>query len=463
MRKRTELVIVSVICLTMVFALPSGADELKANTTWQEVTTKGASLVFGRLEGEFDGPEFRNRRIELNRLENGKEYSIPVGEGLGYFEAIMPAGNYQVTGIEAVYYPVTNLPMDPGRYRPVRQRFGVHSTPAEGRGASFPVVPERPVYLGTLLIDNAPDGIVYRGHYIRILDEYDEAYRRLEEIFPAFVSSLSTAQIAPARHYMLRPKHRESPLEVAEFDDPIRQARDYISEFKFQQAINWLQTFMPASDRERNEMRLLMGEAYLGDGKFPEAIKNLGDALQEDPKNRRALRLLARAHLLQGDRDDALNLYGALAELLPGDAEAHLQLGYLYALDSDSSRSSDEFDSAFKFTYDYLLHDVSPFAMALKAVRDEDSYEYEPARVIQQRVRPPRLESRRGSEVGGLSVVIDHKGKVVAARLASGSGGSTSLVMISMIHSTFKPAALNGIPVPSLLIMDGYDGSSANQ
>jgi hypothetical protein len=315
--------------------------------------------------------------------------------------------------------------------------------------------------VGTIQIDNAPDGIVYRGHYIRVVDEFDETYERLETNFPSFVSSLDTSQITPARHFMLKPKRRQSPLEIVELDDPIQRAREYISESKFQQAINWLQTFMPASDRERNEMRLLMGEAYLGEGLFPEAIAKLGDTLELDPENHRALRLLARAHLFHGDTEDALSLYGALAEFLPGDAEAHLQLGYLYALHADSTRSSGQFDAAFTHTYDYLLYDVTPFALAMKAVHEGESLMYEPPRVIRQRVRPPReMESRRGSQSGGLMMVIDHNGKVVAARVAPGSTGTLPLTMISMIHATFKPAVLNGIPVPALLMMGGGRGGA---
>jgi tetratricopeptide (TPR) repeat protein len=463
MRKLMAIRSVSAVVLTVAFALPGGADELKEDMSWRDVTTKGASVIFGRLEGRFDGPEFHDRKIELQRAENGKEISIQVDEGLGYFEAIIPAGSYQVTGIEATYYP-PERPVNPARYRPVRQRFGVQPKPEEGQIPQIRVPPERPVYVGTLQIDNTPDGIVYRGHFIRVLDEFDETYERLETNFPAFVSSLSSSEIKPARHYMLKPKRRESPLEIVEVDDPIRRSREYISEYKFQQAINWLQTFMPASDRERNEMRLLMGEAYLGDGKLPEAIAKLGDALELDPENLRALRLLARAHLLHGDTDDALNLYGALAESLPGDAEAHLQLGYLYALNAESSRSSDQFDSAFTYTYDYLLHDVAPFAMALRAVHDEDSLEYEPARVVRQRVRPPSsIESRRSGETGGLVLVIDHNGKVVAARLAAGATGNLPMMLISMISATFKPAALNGIPIPSLLLMGGGRGGAPSR
>jgi tetratricopeptide (TPR) repeat protein len=449
------------LLLTLLFVLTAGADDLKEDTTWRDVTSKGETVVFGRLEGRFDGPEFHNRKLELHKMENGKKYSITIHEGLGYFEAVMQEGTYQVTAVEATYYPPERN-LNPERYRPVRQRFGVRPKPSEGGIPSIKVGSERPIYIGTLQVDNRPDGMVYRGHYIQIVDEFDETYERLEANYPAFVTSLADSQITPARHYMLKPLHRESPLEIVEVEDPIRRAREYISEYRFEQAINWLQTFMPASDHERTEMRLLIGEAYLGDGKLPEAISKLGDALEAEPENLRALRLLARAHLFNEDDDDALNLYEALAENLPGDAEAHLQLGYLYALREDSSRSAVEFNSAFTFTLDYLLHDISPFAAALRAVR-EDSLEYDPPRVTRQRVRPPSFQSRRGSNSGGIALVIDHNGKVVAARVSPGTTGGMSLMLVSMLHATFKPAKLNGIPVPSVLLLGGGPGGKSSQ
>jgi tetratricopeptide (TPR) repeat protein len=430
---------------------------------WSRLSTEGYSVAFGRLEGRFDGTDFRNRKIELVRTDNGKEFSISVGEGLGYFEVLLPPGSYSVSALEATYRPPGRI-TDPTKYRPVRQRFVVN--PRSGEPSRLPtfIVPEdRPVYIGTLDVDNEPDGIVYRGNYIRLVDEYDESIERLGNVYPDFVSSLSSAKIQPVRHFMLRPRLKEAPLDLVEIEDPIRRAREYISEHKYQQAINWLQTFMPASDEERNQAQLLIGEALLGDGKFPEAISLLGDSLQIDPENMRALRLLARAHLFNEDTGDALNLYQALAESLPGDAEAHLQLGYLYALSSEPSRSTVEFDSAFEYDHDYLLHDVAPFAVALKAVRLQ-SAEYIPPRVLRHRVRPPRsIQSRRGAQAGGLALLIDHNGRVVAAQVSPGSSGDMPSMLMAMVRATFKPAALNGVPVPSLLMLGTGGGGQPTQ
>jgi hypothetical protein len=162
------------------------------------------------------------------------------------------------------------------------------------------------------------------------------------------------------------------------------------------------------------------------------------------------------------DIEDALNLFEALAEFLPWDSEAHLQLGYLYAVRDDSSRSALEFNSAFENSSDYLLYDIAPFAMALRMVKGEDSLEFRPPRVLRQKVPPPRsMESRRGSEQGELALVIDHRGKVVAARIAQGATRSISTFLISMISAKFQPAELNGIPVPALLLMGGSSAPSS--
>jgi tetratricopeptide (TPR) repeat protein len=451
------------LLMAAFFAVPAIADDLDGDMNWSQVTAKGNSLVFGRLEGRFDGADFRDRSLEFRRLDDGKKYDIEVGEGLGYFEAVLPPGEYEIRALEATYSPI-GRPINPQRYRPVRQRYGVTPKPSETTTIPTFLIPtDRPVYIGTVSMDNDPDGIVYRGHYISIIDEYDETFGRLAEQYPKLVKSLEKADIGPARHFMLRPRQAESPLDLIEVEDPIERARQYIAEGKFQQAVNWLNTFMPASDRERHEALHLIGEAYLGDGKYPEAIQNLGDVLEANPENLRALRLLARAHLFHEDIEDALNLYGALAEELPGDAEANLHLGYLFAVRSEPIRSTEAFNSAFRYDHDYLLHDLGPFAGAMQAARDQ-ALEYIPARVVRQRVKPPRgLESRRGAQSGGVAIVIDHNGKVVAAQVSPRSTESAQAMMLAMIRATFKPASLNGVSVPSILLMGGGSGGSSGR
>jgi tetratricopeptide (TPR) repeat protein len=434
-----------------LLAAPVAADDLDQGSSWQKINSKGRSFVFGRFEGRFEGPDFKGRKIEVQSVHTGKEYYISVGEGLGYFEETLPPGSYTILGLEATYYPP--IRPFPQKFRPVKQRLGLRPTGGKKLPA-FYVYAKSPVYIGTIQVDNSRDGIVYRGHFIRVLDEYAETVERLGKQYPKLASSLVAADIQPTSHLILKPTRQESPLELVEVEDPISRARDYIAEGKYQQAVNWLRTFMPASDRERAQARLLIGEAFLGDREYGEAINRLGEVLEADPENLRALRLLARAHSYNEDLEDALNLYEALAEAMPGDTEAHLQLGYLFALRSDLSRSDLEFSSAFEQDMDYLLHDIGPFAVVLKAVGNK-SAEYEPPKVIRDMIRPPRsIQSRRNSR-GGLALLIDHRGKVVAARINPGGSNTMPIMMLSVIRATFKPAALNGVPIPSLLVMGG--------
>ncbi len=84
--------------------------------------------------------------------------------------------------------------------------------------------------------------------------------------YPNLVGSLERQGIVPARHFMLKPTRVPGPLErVVGLDDPIKQAREYIGDGKYRQALNWLDTFMPAADDERTAAKLLAGEALLGD------------------------------------------------------------------------------------------------------------------------------------------------------------------------------------------------------
>ena len=219
-------------------------------------------------------------------------------------KAALPSGTYSVVAIEAVYFPPIK-PMKLDKFPPVRQRYALR--PISGAGLpTFPVVIEKPVYLGTIRSGVAREGLVYEGHEIEILDEYSEALAHLGSRHAPLVASLTRSQIEPTRYFFLKPVPQESPLEIAAENDPLGQARDYIAEGKFEQALNWLLTFMPVSDDERSEVRLLVGEALLAEKKYDDAVEELGKVLLDEPENMRALRLLARAHALKGDTEDAL-------------------------------------------------------------------------------------------------------------------------------------------------------------
>ncbi len=116
-------------------------------------------------------------------------------------------------------------------------------------------------------------------------------------------------------------------------------------------------------------------------------------------------------------------------------------------------RSAEAFASAFRNDQEYLLHDVQPFVVALNAARSNAAL-FEPAQLVRNTTPPPAslLRSRRGSQASGhMALVIDHTGKVVAARMAPDTSGPEPVLLASMIRAVFRPAALNGIPVPSIL------------
>lgn len=421
-------------------------EDISTDTTWEELRDRGLSLVFGRLEGRFDGPEYRGRKLRLLRRESGEEYVVAVEKGLGYFAAALPAGSYHFVAVEAVYFPRTR-PMRPNRYPPVRQRYAIR--PLENSGLPFfPVASDRPVYLGTIRSSAGTRGLVYEGHELRVFDEYDDALGHLERAHPELFRSLDAASARPERYFFVRPQAPEEPLATAPVE-PLQRAREYIRDGKFRQAGEWLETFMPASDADRSELRMLAGEALLGDEKYPEAIEELGEVLLADPENLRALRLLARAHAFNGDDADAFQLYGALAKSRPEDAEAQLHLGYHHARRGEVDSAASSFDAAFRVNFDYLLHDVTPYALALRA--DESGYEAPEA--VDGVVKPPStIRSRRDSR-GAFALLVDHHGRIVAAHVTPEAGSWARAMVMSVIRARFRPAKLNGVAIPCLVIL----------
>ena len=455
MRGRTTVQkTLSVLILGVVFASTARADNPGGSSSWRDLVSEGESLVFGRFVGKFESAEFSSRRVRIRDTESGQERVLSVDDGVGYIAETIPPGTYSVVGIEAVYLP-RSRPFKPDKYRPIRQKFGVKPKTGDVREAVLIVPADRPVYIGTIEAAVAVDGVVYRGHQLRVYDDYDDAFESLSNFYPTLARSLDRDGVAPARHFILKPTRRADPLEsVVGADDPIRQAREYIAGGRFKQAVAWLETFMPTNDSERHEVRLLVGEALFGDARYPEAIEELGEVLLANPKELRALRLLARSHAHNKNLPDAQNLYEALAEAIPDDTEAHLYLGYLYALKDQREMALSEFGAAFQTDFDYLLHDIAPFAVAMRVVFDDEAGTYQPPRVVKFDVPPPKeMDSRRSGRSSSITVLVDHRGKVVAAQLGGDSAGSTPLLMVSLVRATYAPASLNGIPVPAVLFM----------
>jgi hypothetical protein len=63
------------------------------------------------------------------------------------------------------------------------------------------------------------------------------------------------------------------------------------------------------------------------------------------------------------------------------------------------------------------------------------------------------MQSRRSGQTDFIAVLVDHRGKVVAAHVGGNSAGSAPMMMVSLVKATYAPASLNGIPVPAVLFM----------
>lgn len=452
MRHPLRLASLLVTLLATMAATRSTAEELERGVSWGKIHSQNRSVIIGRFDGQFSGPDYSRVRIKVMDVDRDRSYSLEVLEGLGFIEEVLPPGRYALLGVEATYFPSTGSPIDLTRYRPVQQRFFVNPRRGQARPI-FELPDDRPAYIGTIYAGSESDGLVYKGHHWRILDDFDNAFARIEETYPELSASLAKQDIVPLRSFALKPSKPDSLLEFVGVEDPVNKAREYIAEGKYVAAVNWLATYLPANDAERLEVELLIGEALLGQREYAEAIERLGEVLLVEPETTRALRLLARAHGLYGNLDDAQALYEALAEINPEDAEANLHLGYLYALGNDAQRSAAAFGSAFQDDSDYLLHDLVPFLVALKGI-ESSAGRLEPP-VPRDNIRPPTIRSRRDAEErGGMAVLIDHEGKVRAAQLTASSGPIPMMVM-SMVRASFRPAAVNGVPVPWVFSMGG--------
>ncbi len=439
----------------------AAADAPSRSTVWRDLVRRGHSLVIGRFEGKFESPDFRSRRIVLRHRDTGRRETLRIDDGLGLIAEIVEPGVYDVLAFEAVYLPQIR-PMNPRRVRPIRQRFKVTPREHEIGEALILVPPDRPVYIGTIRAAAERRGMVYEGQKLRVLDDFEVAMERLATVHPTLAASLEEEALAPQRHFMLRPTRQEDALleAVVGRDDPIAQARRYIEDGKYSQAIDWLSTDMPVSDNHRNQARLLVGEAHLGNRNLPLAIDELGEVLLSEPGNLRALRLLARAHSLNGDLEDAGNLYQALLDMRPGDAEAHLQIGYLQALRNEEANSLASFEVAFEADIDYLMHDLAPFLLAVRGSAEHGAL-YEPATLLATDA-PMRDRqgggSRRSARADGILVLIDHRGQVKAARFAPDSSDRAHLTMMSLVRGRYRPARLNGVAVPSILASGNFAG-----
>ena len=111
------------------------------------------------------------------------------------------------------------------------------------------------------------------------------AMERLSAAHPALVVSLGERAVVPQRHFMLRPTRPGAAAGVGRGGGRSHPAGAAVHSrtASTTQAINWLSTFMPVSDTQRNEVRLLVGESHLGARDLELAIEELGEVAVGGP------------------------------------------------------------------------------------------------------------------------------------------------------------------------------------
>ena len=129
-------------------------------------------------------------------------------------------------------------------------------------------------------------------------------------------------------------------------------------------------------------------------------------------------------------------------------------MGYESALASNKELAEEWFDAAFRTNFDYLLHDLTPYALALEA----DGANYDPPKVVGDALKmPSTIRSRRGSD-GIFGALLDHNGRVVAIHMSPNASAWAHTMMMTIVRARFQPARLNDVPIPCLLIV-GDDNS----
>lgn len=108
------------------------------------------------------------------------------------------------------------------------------------------------------------------------------------------------------------------------------EIRQLIDEGKFQQARQRLDSLVASPDDTDPEPHYLMGLVALQLGDYSAAVTHLRIAFQAGPSNIAALKLLAKALLLSGQRLEVEPLLQQLTRVAPDDAESWSLLGRLY-------------------------------------------------------------------------------------------------------------------------------------
>ncbi len=121
--------------------------------------------------------------------------------------------------------------------------------------------------------------------------------------------------------YLLEKKNNPEVYELAAIAHTAK--KDYV---KSAEILNKTIQMFP----DRIPTKVILAEVYFADGKIYEAESVIGNILEMDKENKKALYFLARIKHEQGNADAAINIYQKILEIDPEDIIVQFQVGLMY-------------------------------------------------------------------------------------------------------------------------------------
>ena len=134
--------------------------------------------------------------------------------------------------------------------------------------------------------------------------------------------------------------------------------RGYLYKFKLTRDPRWMEKATAAGqqavrlDPERADIHITLGEVYVTNGKFDDAIGEFQAALRQQPNSGEATLGLAQAYHYAGRAADTERAYLKAIALMPGSWAAHNRLGFVYLTSGRVKESLPRFEKVVELTPD---------------------------------------------------------------------------------------------------------------
>ena len=189
-----------------------------------------------------------------------------------------------------------------------------------------------------------------RGQYIQADREYQQAIDAKPDFVAAYIGQGDADMAAGLFGHAITVYKKALELQTGSRKIEVRLARAYVSDRNYDAAKPLIAKLLKESPEDA-DLKVLMGDLLMGEGKPQEAIKYYQDALNAQPGSEVQLKL-GQAYLAAGDLDDAEKQFQDLIQRFPYRGAAYEGLGDVYKARGENSRAVDEYREALRRTYD---------------------------------------------------------------------------------------------------------------